>query len=230
APVLDLSLLAIPTMRAAVVGGFIYRSGIGAMPFLLPLLLQLGFGLTPFQSGLITLSNVVGAMGMKTVVPIILRRFGFRRVLVVNALISALLVAACATFTPGVSFAWIIGILIVGGFFRSLEFTSLNTIAYADVDNRRMSRATSLVAVSQQVSISVGVAIGALAVDLTLWARGRDTITAIDFQPAYLIVAVIAGCAFFVFARLPADAGAELARRTPAPAAGPTEATDQRMG
>src|SRR6266566_3557668 len=224
------SLLAIPTLRAAVVGGFIYRSGIGAMPFLLPLLLQLGFGLTPFQSGLITLSNVVGAMGMKTAVPIILRRFGFRRALTVNAVISAALVAACATFTPGVPFAWIVGVLIVGGFFRSLEFTSLNIIAYADVDNRRMSRATSLVAVAQQVSISVGVAIGALAVDLTLWARGRDTITAADFQPAYLTVAVIAGCAFFVFARLPADAGAELARRSTAPAAGPTEATDQRMG
>ena len=230
APVLDLSLLEIPTMRAAVVGGFIYRSGIGAMPFLLPLLLQLGFNLTAFQSGLITLSNVVGAMGMKTVIPFILRRFGFRRVLVVNALISAVLVAACATFTPGVSFAWIVGVLIVGGFFRSLEFTSLNTIAYADVDNRRMSRATSLVAVAQQASISVGVAIGALAVDLTLWARGRDTITAADFQPAYLTIAVIAGCACFVFARMPADAGAELARRSVAPAAGPTEATDQRMG
>ena len=230
APVLDLSLLEIPTMRAAVVGGFIYRSGMGAMPFLLPLLLQLGFDLTAFQSGLITLSNVVGAMGMKTVIPIILRRYGFRRVLVVNALVSAALVAACATFTPGVSFAWIVGVLIVGGFFRSLEFTSLNTIAYADVDNRRMSRATSLVAVAQQVSISVGVAIGALVVDLTLWARGRDTITAADFQPAYLIIAVIAGCASFIFARMPADAGAELARRSTAPAAGATEATDQRMG
>jgi len=230
APVLDLSLLAIPTMRVAVVGGFVYRSGIGAMPFLLPLLLQLGFDLTAFQSGLITLSNVVGAMGMKTVIPIILRRFGFRRVLVVNALVSATLVAACATFTPGVSFAWIVGVLIVGGFFRSLEFTSLNTIAYAEVDNRRMSRATSLVAVAQQVSISVGVAIGALAVDLTLWARGHATITAADFQPAYLTIAVIAACGFFVFARLPVNAGAELARRTTAPAAGPTEATDQRLG
>jgi EmrB/QacA subfamily drug resistance transporter len=230
APVLDLSLLAIPTMRAAIIGGFVYRSGIGAMPFLLPLLLQLGFHLTPFQSGLITLSNVVGAMGMKTVIPIILRRFGFRRVLVVNAVLSATLVAACTTFTPGVSFAWIVGVLIVGGFFRSLEFTSLNTIAYADIDNRRMSRATSLVAVAQQVSISVGVAIGALAVDLTLWARGHSTITAADFQPAYLTIAVIAGCAFFVFARLPANAGAELARRTTATGAGATEATDQRMG
>src|SRR5262245_3122576 len=224
-PVLDLSLLEIPTMRAAIVGGFVYRCGIGAMPFLLPLLLQLGFGLSAFQSGLITLSNVVGAMGMKTVIPIILRRFGFRRVLVVNALISAVLVAACATFQPGVPFAWIVGVLIVGGFFRSLEFTSLNTIAYADVDQRRMSRATSLVAVAQQVSISSGVAIGALAVDLTLKFRGTTAITAPDFQPAFIAIAIIAGCAVFVMAQMPEDAGAELARRTPAP--GPTEAADQ---
>src|SRR5262245_65868160 len=103
--------------------------------------------------------------------------------LVVNALISAALIAVFVNFTPGVLFVWMVGVLIVSGFFRSLEFTSLNTIAYADVDNRRMSRATSLVAVAQQVSISVGVAIGALAVDLTLWARGRDTITAADFRP-----------------------------------------------
>jgi EmrB/QacA subfamily drug resistance transporter len=230
APVLDLALLKLPTLRAAVVGGFVFRSGIGAIPFLLPLLLQLGFKLTPFQSGLITLSSVVGAMGMKTVIPIILRQFGFRRALMINALISAALVAAYATFQPGVSFAWIIGMLIVGGFFRSLEFTSLNTIAYAEVDHRRVSRATSLVAVAQQVSISVGVAIGALAVDLTLWARGQSAITsAADFQPAFIAVALIAACAFFAFVRMPADAGAELAQRTSSPAAGPTEATDQKL-
>ena len=85
-------------------------------------------------------------------------------------------------------------------------------------------------AVAQQLSISVGVAIGALAVDLTLWAHGRSVITAADFQPAYIAIAVIAGCAFFVFAQMPQDAGAELARRTPAPVAGPTEATDQKLG
>jgi EmrB/QacA subfamily drug resistance transporter len=230
APVLDLSLLKIPTMHAAVVGGFTYRCGIGAMPFLLPLLLQLGFNLTAFQSGLITLSNVVGAMGMKTVIPIILRQFGFKRALTVNALVSASLVALCATFTPGVSFAWIVGVLIVGGFFRSLEFTSLNTIAYADVDHRLMSRATSLVAVAQQLSISAGVAIGALAVDLTLRWRGHTTITAADFQPAFIAIAVISACAFFIFIRMPSDAGAELARRTPGPTPGPTEAGDQKLG
>jgi EmrB/QacA subfamily drug resistance transporter len=230
APVLDLSLLQIPTLRAAILGGFLYRCGVGALPFLLPLLLQLGFDLTAFQSGLITLSNVVGAMGMKTLVPIILRRFGFKAVLTVNVFISAASVALCATFTPGVPLAWIVAALVVGGFFRSLQFTSLNTIAYADIDQRLMSRATSLVAVAQQVSISAGVAIGALAVDLTLRWRGRTDITAADFQPAFITIGLISACAFLVFIRLPDDAGAELARRTPGPTPGPTEATDQKLG
>src|SRR3954470_16915060 len=230
APVLDLALLKIPTMRAAVVGGFVYRSGIGAMPFLLPLLLQLGFGLTAFQSGLITLSNVVGAMGMKTVIPIILRWFGFRRVLVVNALFSSALVGLCATFTPGVPIAWIVGVLVIGGFFRSFEYTSLNTIAYADVDNRRMSRATSLVAVGQQLSISVGVGVGAGLVEATVRLRGHETITAADFQPAWIICALISATAGIAFWRLPTDAGAAVSRRTTGPTPGPTEATDQKQG
>jgi fucose permease len=210
APVLDLSLLRIPTLRAAVLGGFVYRSGVGAMPFLLPLLLQLGFKLTAFQSGLITLCNVVGAMGMKTIIPIILRNFGFRRALTANALLSATLIGAVATFTPGVSYVWIVAVLTVGGFFRSLEFTSLNTIAYADIDHRDLSRATSLVAVGQQLSISIGVAVGALAVDLTLWQRGHAVIEAADFQPAFLAIAAIAACACVVFARMPSDAGGAL--------------------
>ena len=100
APVLDLSLLSIPTFRASVIGGFLFRIGVGALPFLLPLLLQIGFGLTPFQSGLITFSSALGAMTMKAGVATILKRFGFRTVLVANALISSALLAACAAFTP----------------------------------------------------------------------------------------------------------------------------------
>jgi EmrB/QacA subfamily drug resistance transporter len=220
APVLDLALMKIPSLRAAIIGGFVYRSGVGAMPFLLPLLFQLGFKLTAFQSGLITLCNVVGAMGMKTIIPVILRLFGFRRALTANALISSALIAACATFTPGVSYLWIVAVLTVGGFFRSLQFTSLNTIAYADVDHQRLSRATSLVAVGQQLSISIGVAIGALVVDVTLWWRGHDAIAATDFQPAFIAVAVIAACACMVFAGMPSDAGAALA--------GPADSQDRR--
>jgi EmrB/QacA subfamily drug resistance transporter len=228
APVLDLALLRIPSMRAAVVGGFIYRSGIGAMPFLLPLLFQLGFHMSAFQSGLITLCNVVGAMGMKTIIPIILRNIGFRRALTVNALISSTLVAACATFVPGVSFIWIVAVLTLGGFFRSLEFTSLNTIAYADVEPRFMSRATSLIAVGQQLSIAIGVAVGALAVDVTLWLRGDDTITAADFQPAWLIAAAISASSCLVFWRMPSDAGAALSQGAPATGVTTTAPSDEK--
>jgi hypothetical protein len=167
--------------------------------------------LTAFQSGLVTLSNVIGAMGMKTIIPIILRRVGFRRALTVNALISTTMVGACATFTPGTSFVWIVAVLALGGFFRSFQFTSLNTIAYADVDHRVLSRATSLIAVGQQLSISVGVAVGALVVDLTLWWRGHATITAADFQPAWIIAASISALSCLVFIRMPSDAGAALA-------------------
>ena len=227
-PILDLKLLRIPTMRAAVVGGFIYRGGIGAMPFLLPLMLQLGFNMTAFQAGMITVANVFGALGMKMMIPLVLRRFGFRIALSANALISSAMVAACATFVPGVPLAWILGVLLVGGFFRSLEYTSLNTIAYADMDRAQMSRATSLVAVSQQLSISVGVAIGAALVDLTLRWRGQGVITAADFQPAWIVVSLISATSAFLFWNMPADAGAEVSRR-PA-ASGPTEATDQKQG
>jgi EmrB/QacA subfamily drug resistance transporter len=224
-PILDLNLLKYPTLRAAVVGGFIYRGGVGAMPFLLPLMLQLGFNMTAFQAGMITVANVFGALGMKMIIPLVLRRFGFRVALSANALISSAMVAACATFAPGVPLAWILGVLLVGGFFRSLEYTSLNTIAYADMDQRSMSRATSLVAVSQQLSISVGVAIGAALVELTLQLRGATTITAADFQPAWIVVSLISASSALLFWSMPADAGAEVSRRVVA-----TEPAEQKPG
>ncbi len=229
-PILDLGLLKIPTLRAAVVGGFVYRGGIGAMPFLLPLTLQLGFDMTAFQAGLITVANVVGALGMKMMIPFVLRRFGFRVALTANALISSVFVGLCATFTPGVPLAWIIAVLLVGGFFRSLEYTSLNTIAYADMDRANMSRATSMVAVGQQLSISIGVALGAALVDLTLRLRGHTTITAADFQPAWIVIALIGASSSVLFWRMPVDAGAEVSRRSVGTDRGPTDATDQKQG
>jgi EmrB/QacA subfamily drug resistance transporter len=222
APILDLSLLRFPTLRANIVGGSLYRAGVGCMPFLLPLLLQLGFGLTAFQSGMITVANVFGALGMKTIIPIVLRRLGFRVALGLNALTSSFMVALCATFTPEAPFAWIVAVLLVGGFFRSLQYTSLNTIAYADIDSRYMSRATSLVAVAQQLSLTVAVALGAALVELTMAWRGVDKVTSADFQPAWIIVGVISALTSILFWRLPVDAGAEVSRRgfrqPPAPA------------
>ena len=226
APLLDLSLFALSTFRASVAGGFVFRIGVGALPFLLPLLLQLGFNMTPFESGLITFSTALGAMSMKAVVPAILRQFGFRTTLIVNAVLSAAFLAACATFQPGMPVVVMMAVLVIGGFFRSLEFTSINTIAYAEIDKRNMSRATSLVSVAQQLSMSTGIALGALVVELTMRFSDHGAITAESFPPAFLFIGALSASAALIFMGLAPDAGAELANRTP----GPTEAADQRMG
>lgn len=235
APALDFSLLSLPTMRAGVAGGFMFRLGIGSLAFLLPLLLQLGFGYSPFHSGLITFATAVGAFGMKTVAARVIERFGFRTVLIGDAVVSAAFLAACATFKQTTPVSLMVVVLLVGGFFRSLQFTCINTVAYADVDARRMSRATSLMSVAQQLAISAGVAVGALIVETTLRIRGTTQITADDFAPAFVIVALISAASALIFAQLPADAGAEMSghRPVPAPKAEPiaaAETTDRRIG
>jgi MFS family permease len=227
APALDLSLLRIPTFRANVVGGSLFRLGIGALSFLLPLMLQLGFAYTPLESGLVTFSAAIGAFGMKAFAARIIRRFGFKHILIFNGLLASAFTAACALFTPSTPFFVMIAVLLVGGFFRSLQFTATNTIAYADVDARRMSRATPLVSVAQQLSIAAGVAVGALCVELALQIKGGTAITAADFRPAFLVIGTIAASSVVLFWTLPPDAGASMANR--APIAAP-DASDQRVG
>lgn len=218
APILDLNLLRLPTFRASVAGGFLFRLGIGALPFLLPLLLQVGFNLSPFQSGLITFTSALGSMFMKAAVTFVLNRFGYRNVLLYNALISSAFVLACATFVPGMPFTVMIIILLSGGFFRSLQFTSINTIAYAEIERAKMSRATAMVAAAQQLSLSTGVAVGALVVETTLWLKHATTMTAADFPPAFIVVGLLSASAAFIFMRLPPDAGSELSGRKAAEA------------
>ena len=233
APVIDFTLFRYPTFRASIVGGFMFRLGIGALPFLLPLLMQAGFGLTPFQSGLVTFASAIGALGMKTLAARIIAHYGFRRVLTVNAAIAALFLTACAAFVPGVPFPLIVGILLIGGFFRSLQFTSINTIAYAEIDAAQMSRATAFAAVSQQLSLAAGVAVGAAMVELTLRWHGGATITAGDFLLSFVVIGAISGASSFVFAKLPQDAGAEMSGHVPSRSAEPIAAgenSDRRMG
>ena len=226
-PALDLTLFRLPTFRASVVGGFIFRIGVGAMPFLLPLMLQLGFGLSPFHSGLITFSAAAGAMGMKAAAVGMLRRFGFRNILIANTFISAAFLAVCALFTDATPAAIMISLLFVGGFSRSLQFTSINTLAYAEVEPSRVSRATSLVSVAQQLAMSTGVAIGALAVDYTAAWHGHTELVATDFPPAFVVVAAISAMSVFFFMKLPPDAGAELSGRGPLVPLPPREETGE---
>jgi EmrB/QacA subfamily drug resistance transporter len=214
-PALDLTLFRLPTFRTSVLGGFIFRIGVGALPFLLPLMLQVAFGKSPFESGLITFASAAGAMSMKMAAAAMLKRFGFRSIMVLNALVSSLFLAACALFTDATPVALMFGVLLIGGFFRSLQFTSINTLAYAEVEQSRVSRATALLSVGQQLSISTGVALGALAVDLAAEFHGHTDLRAADFQTAFVVVAAISALSFFVFVRLSADDGAELSGRAP---------------
>ena len=128
-------------------------------------MLQIGFGLNPLHSGSLTFIAAVGALFMKTMAKRMLERTGFRRLLTVNAIIGALFLAANGLFTPSTPYWLIMLVLFIGGCFRSLQFTSLNAIAYADVSNRDMSYATSLSSVAQQLSLSIGVALGAFALE-----------------------------------------------------------------
>jgi len=212
-PVLDFSLLRLPTMRASIVGGFLFRLGIGALPFLLPLLMQVGFGLSPFQSGLVTFASAVGAMGMKALAARIIRAFGFRNLMTINAVVGSLSLAACALFTVTTPLLLIMIILVVGGFFRSLQFTAINTVAYAEVEPAQMSRATTLVSVNQQLAISAGVAVGAFSVETTLWLHHQSELNATVFAPAFLVVALISAASCWFFWQMPDDAGQEISGR-----------------
>ncbi len=212
-PVLDFSLLRLPTMRASIVGGFMFRLGIGALPFLLPLLMQVGFGLSPFQSGLVTFASAVGAMGMKTLAARIIKAFGFRNMMTVNAVVSSAFLAACALFTISTPLMLIFTILVVGGFFRSLQFTAINTVAYAEVEAPQMSRATTLVSVNQQLAVSAGVAVGAFSVETVLAMHHQTELSADVFGPAFIVVSLISAASAWFFWQMPADAGNEISGR-----------------
>ena len=209
-PALNLSLLKIPTFRAGVIGGFTFRVGIGAIPFLLPLMLQACFGLSPFHSGLLTLASAVGALSMKTIAVKVLRRFGFRQLLLVNAIISSGFLALYGLLQPWTPHVFILLLLVTAGFFRSLQFTSINALTYADMPRERMSQATSFASMQQQLSLSVGVGTGALLLHLAMGARGQTELTTGDFASSFFALGLISALSIFAFLPLAPHAGAEV--------------------
>jgi MFS family permease len=210
APALDLNLLRIPTFRASVLGGTISRIGFGATPFLLPLLFQIGFGRTPLESGALTFTGTIGAMAMKFGSARVVRRFGFRRLLIGNAVIVGALGMAFAGFSPATPSVVIIGILLLSGFFRTLHFTCMGALTYADLESSRMSNGTSIASVAQQISMSLGVAVGATVLHLATELSGEASPGQAAFAPTLLIVGAIPIFAIYYFARLSPMAGAEM--------------------
>jgi EmrB/QacA subfamily drug resistance transporter len=209
-PILDLSLLRIPTFAVSVLAGTLFRIGVGAIPFLLPMMFQLGFGDSAAQSGMVTFASAVGAIAMKPAAQGALRAFGFRATLFWNAVASAVGVGLCAAFRAWWPIAAIYAALIFAGFLRSLQFTAYNTIAYADIPRTRMSAATSLYSTIQQLSLTFGVTIGAAVLAIASKFSGHERLEPADFSVAFLVVAAMMLLAAPASRLMPADAGAEM--------------------
>jgi EmrB/QacA subfamily drug resistance transporter len=210
-PLLDFSLMRLPSFAVSVAAGSLFRVGVGAVPFLLPMMLQLGFGRSAVQSGSITFAAAAGAIVSKPGIQYLLRWLGFRNVLVVNGMIGGLGLALYAAFRPNWPLWWLYGVLLVTGYLRSVQFTAYNTIAYAEVPSSRMSAATTLYSALQQISLTIGIPIGAGVLHLV---RGGHALpTPSDFSAAFLTVAAISVLAGPVSLLLPRNAGDEMSGR-----------------
>ncbi|MBB3228327.1 EmrB/QacA subfamily drug resistance transporter [Luteibacter sp. Sphag1AF] len=208
--ILDLSLMRFQTFRLSVVGGSLMRITAGSVPFLLPLMMQLGFGMSAAHSGIVTFVSALGAMLMKATAAPVIRRFGFRRVLVWNGVISVVFIAMCAAFRPDWPLWIIYVILLTGGFFQSLQFTAYNTVAYADVPSERFSSATSFYTTFQQLMLSLGICVAAAALHASVTLHGHTQPQLDDFSVAFLVVTLVSAVAAPICALLPRNAGAQM--------------------
>jgi len=208
--VVQLSIFRKKTFSASVIGGAFMRIAMGANPFLLAMLLQVAFGMSAFAAGLMTFISAVGALVMKTTAPPILRRFGFRTVLLINAVIVGLSFIAYSFFRPEWPHWAIMIVLGTGGFFRSLQFTSLNGMAYAEVEPEEMSRAATTSSMVQQLVQSIGIGLSASLLHMLMTLHGATKLTVAVVSPAFIVVGLVTTISMFWFARLPADAGDEM--------------------
>ena len=209
-PILDLTMLRVQTLRISIMGGMFFRVSASAVPFLLPLMLQLGFGFTAFQSGGITCASALGAAMMKLFAAQSLKRWGYRQLLIFNGIAASVLMAVNGLFYPSMPFVLMIAILLVAGLLRSMQFTSLNSIAYADVTSDDIGPANGLYTVAQQLSMALGVAIAALTLEASQFVRGGEGLVNADFGVAFFVVAAVGLVSTVFYMRLPASAGANL--------------------
>ncbi len=216
--IVDLSLMRVPTFNVSLTGGSVFRFGTGAFTLLMPLMLQLGFGLSPAASGALTFAGAVGALLMKTTARRIVQAFGFRRVLILNSLIVGAYLISCGLLRPSTPHVLIVALLMVGGFFNSLQFTCINTMAFADLDETRMSQATSFSSTAQQLALSIGVGIASQLLHLILMLDHRSNPGAADFAIAFGVVGMLTCLSALLYVRLRSDAGSSVSGHVLTPA------------
>ena len=213
-PLLSLGLLRVRTFRVSVLGGFVTRLGVGGMPFLLPLLFQLGLGLPAWQSGLLMMPSALAAMAMKLLSAPLLRRFGYRQVLVANTVLVAATMAGFSRVGPATPLAAIVALGLAMGLFNSLQFSSMNSMAYADVDEREAAMASTIASTMQQLSMSFGLACGSLVAGFYLGALPQSSGAAVS-QALHLAFLTLAGLTLLssvVFRGLQPDDGQSVSR------------------
>ena len=208
-PLLEFSALKIRTFAASIWGGSLFRMAVQSIPFLTPLMFQIGFGLNAFNSGLMVLAIFAGNVAMKPLTTPALRRYGFRKVLIVNGTLLAAAVLACAFLGPGTPRFMILAILFWGGLCRSMQYTSINTIAFADVPTQQLSAANTLYSIASQMSLGMGIALGALALQMSSLIHGeRGALTVSDFHLAFLMITAVSIASLYDVFRLDRSAGA----------------------
>ena len=207
---IDLESMRLKTYRLSVYGASAFRIAVSVLPFLLPLMFQIAFGLNAFRSGLYLLALFTGDLSMKAIVIPILRRFGFRNTIIVNGVVTAASMALCALLFPATPPLVIVTILFFHGACRSLQFTCMTTLAYSDISPQGMSRANGFLSAVMQLSMGVGVAVGAITLRLVAHAHGHSAAAPhlVDFHIAILFIAVLALGPVLESLGLPPEAGA----------------------
>jgi EmrB/QacA subfamily drug resistance transporter len=211
APVIDFNILRFDTYRAAVAGGMPLRIAIGASPFLMPLMLQLGFGLSPLNSGMLTMAMALGSLATRPMMTYAIRTLGFRKLLITFAVLTSAFYGIYSLFTPHTPQPLMFAIMLMGGLCSSMTMVVLNTMGYSDIPRDRMGHATALSSMAQQLSITLGVVAGATLVGLTHHLHGGVGILGpTDFAPTYVAIGVTTLISAFAFRRLPLNVGQDL--------------------
>jgi EmrB/QacA subfamily drug resistance transporter len=223
-PLLDPALFKHRYFRTAMLGGIFFRIGIGAFPFLMPLMLQLTFGFTPFESGLTTFVSAFGAIISKFAAERFYARYGFPRILTATSILGCAFLAINGFVTPETPHLLLMLFLFIGGLTRSIFFTGVNVFGYADIDEAEASQATAISAVLQQLSVAFGVAVGGGLLEFTSRMHGSAP-TLTDFHIAWFGVALLASTSMIFFLRLPPDAGSQMSGHKPPALPPKTETT-----
>ena len=225
-PLLDYTMLRVPTFSVTVISGSLTRIGMGAVPYLMPLLFQIGFGMSAFHAGLLMLASAVGNLGTKAVTTRILQRYGFRTTSLASVTIAGVSIIACGCLTPASPLAWVMIVIFTYGVMRSMQFSTLATLAYADIPAPQMSSANSLWNAANQMAIGLGIAIGALGLRLAASFRHVsanvsanatdasvvpiDHLMLSDFRWAFLAAGVLTLISVIGYYRLAPTAGGHL--------------------